>query len=139
MVCLTAFLFPFLSAVVVAQEPQVYLKKDLKTWNREKVANGVGTLAGQFAFNRHEAKADQVIKEIGWLTLQPGDSIGLHAHTDNEDAYIIVFGEGVFTDSQGQKTPVTGGDVTIARPGDSHALENTGSVPLFFLNVVAKR
>jgi mannose-6-phosphate isomerase-like protein (cupin superfamily) len=63
----------------------------------------------------------------------------MHKHVDNEDAYIIIFGEGTFTDSDGKKTVVTGGDITIARPGDSHALENTGQLPLFFLDIVAKR
>jgi mannose-6-phosphate isomerase-like protein (cupin superfamily) len=128
-----------LSSSAQAGEPQVYAKKDLLTWDRQNVANGQGTLAGLFAFNRNNAKESYVIKEIGWLTLQPGDSIGLHPHSDNEDAYIIVSGQGVFTDSQGQKIPVASGDVTIARPGDSHALENTGQEPLSFLNVVAKR
>jgi mannose-6-phosphate isomerase-like protein (cupin superfamily) len=125
--------------VASAGEPQVYTKNELKTWDREKVAGGAGVLAGKFSFTRNDAKDSYVIKEIGWMTLLPGASIGPHKHTDNEDAYIIVFGEGVFTDSEGKKTTVTGGDITIARPGDSHALENTGRVPLFFLDIVAKR
>lgn len=31
------------------------------------------------------------------MTLQPGDSIGMHKHETNEDAYIIISGEGTFT------------------------------------------
>jgi mannose-6-phosphate isomerase-like protein (cupin superfamily) len=125
-------------APVLADEPQVYIKKDLKTWDRDKVAGGQGVLAGKFSFTRNDAKDSFVIKEIGWMTLQPGASIGMHKHEDNEDAYIILFGEGVFTDGRGQKTTVTGGDITIARAGDSHSLENTGQVPLFFIDVVAR-
>jgi mannose-6-phosphate isomerase-like protein (cupin superfamily) len=122
----------------LAGEPQVYLKKDLKTWDRSNVANGQGVLSGQFSFTRNDELEDYIIKEIGWLTLLPSASIGLHSHTDNEDVYIIVSGEGVFTDSNGIKTNVSDGDITIARPGDSHALENTGNVPLVFINVQAK-
>jgi mannose-6-phosphate isomerase-like protein (cupin superfamily) len=122
-----------------AGEKQLYPNDQLIPWDRENVANGKGILAGQFAFNRNNALEGFVIKEIGWMTLKPGDSIGMHKHEDNEDAYIIVSGEGVFTDSEGKKTKVTKGDITIARVGDSHALENTGKEPLFFLDIVAKR
>lgn len=118
---------------------QLYLKDSLKTWNRDKVAGGEGTLYGQFSFTRNDSPAGDAIKEIGWMTLQPGHSIGLHKHEVNEDAYIIIFGQGVFTDTSGKETPVKSGDITIARKGDSHALKNTGSEPLIFLDVIAQQ
>ncbi|MBO4313355.1 MAG: cupin domain-containing protein [Desulfovibrio sp.] len=123
----------------IAGEPQLYPKDQLKTWNRDHVAKGEGTLFGQFAYTRNDATKDMVIKEIGWMTLKPGDSIGMHKHENNEDSYIIVSGEGVFTDSAGKETPVKAGDVTIARPGDAHALKNTGKEPLVFLDIIAQR
>lgn len=73
------------------------------------------------------------------MTLLPGASIGLHKHDNNEDTYIIVSGEGIFTDTAGKETPVKGGDVTIARKGEAHALKNTGKAPLVFLDVIAQR
>ena len=123
----------------MAGEPQLYPKDKLKTWNRDNVAKGQGTLFGQFAYTRNDASKDMVIKEIGWMTLKPGDSIGMHKHENNEDSYIIISGEGVFTDSAGKETPVKAGDVTIARPGDAHALKNTGKEPLVFLDIIAQR
>jgi mannose-6-phosphate isomerase-like protein (cupin superfamily) len=60
----------------------------------------------------------------------------MHKHENNEDAYIIVTGEGIFTDSAGKETPVKAGDITIAKKGESHALKNTGKEPLVFLDVV---
>ena len=127
------------SGVAFAGEPQLYPKESLKTWDRENVAGGQGTLYGKFGFNRNDATKDMVIKEIGWMTLQPGASIGMHKHENNEDAYIIVSGQGVFTDTAGKETPVKGGDITIARPGDAHALKNTGKEPLIFLDVIGQR
>ena len=118
---------------------QLYQKDSLKTWNRDKVAGGEGTLYGQFSFTRNDSPAGDAIKEIGWMTLQPGHSIGMHKHEINEDAYIIISGQGVFTDTAGKETPVKGGDITIARKGDSHALKNTGTEPLIFLDVVAQQ
>lgn len=118
---------------------QLYPQETLKTWNRDNVAGGVGVLYGKFGFTRNDATQDMVIKEIGWMTLEPGASIGMHKHEINEDAYIIVSGAGVFSDTAGKETPVKAGDVTIARAGNKHALKNTGAVPLVFLNVVAQR
>lgn len=120
-------------------EEQLYPQASLKTWDRDKVAGGVGTLYGKFGFTRNDAAPHMVIREIGWMTLEPGASIGMHKHESNEDAYIIVSGEGVFADTAGKETLVKAGDITIARAGDKHALKNTGTVPLVFLDVVAQR
>lgn len=118
---------------------QLYQKDTLKTWNRDKVAGGEGTLYGKFSFTRNDSPAGDAIKEIGWMTLQAGHSIGMHKHEVNEDAYIIISGQGEFSDTAGKVTPVKAGDITIARKGDSHALKNTGSEPLIFLDVVAQQ
>ena len=118
---------------------QLYKKEDLKTWNRDNVAGGQGTLQGKFSHTRNDAPKDWAIKEIGWMTLQPGASIGMHKHEVNEDTYIIVSGEGVFTDSEGKETPVKAGDITIARKGDQHALKNTGDVDLVFLDIIGQQ
>lgn len=117
---------------------QVYKKADLAEWNRENAAGGKGPLLGRFAFNRHQTAAQDAFREIGWLTLPPGASIGEHKHTDNEDVYIIVSGKGLFTDSTGKQTQVGAGDITIARPGQSHALKNIGKEPLVFLDLIAE-
>lgn len=118
---------------------QLYKKEDLKTWNRDNVAGGQGTLYGQFSHTRNDAPKDWAIKEIGWMTLKPGASIGMHKHEVNEDTYIIVAGEGVFTDSDGNETPVKAGDITIARKGDQHALKNTGKEDLVFLDIIGQQ
>ena len=119
--------------------PQLYPKNQLKTWDRDKVAGGEGVLYGKFSHTRNDALKDWAIKEIGWMRLEPGASIGMHKHEVNEDAYIIVSGEGVFTDTAGKETPVKAGDITIARKGDSHALKNTGAEPLIFLDVIGQQ
>ncbi|WP_232462269.1 cupin domain-containing protein [Neisseria chenwenguii] len=116
---------------------QVYRKADMQEWNREKAGGGKGALLGRFAYTRHQTGRQDGFKEIGWLTLPKGASIGLHGHTDNEDTYIIISGKGVFTDGSGKETKVGAGDVTIARPGQSHALRNAGNEPLVFLNLIA--
>ncbi len=129
----------FVGLASVANAEQVFPKSTLKTWDRDKLAGGVGTTYGKFSFTRNDAKKDEAIKEVGWLTLQPGASIGPHKHEANEDVYVIVSGKGVFTDSAGKDSAVAAGDITIARKGESHALKNTGTEPLIVLDVVAQQ
>lgn len=117
----------------------VYTKEELISISKDGAAGGKGTLHGKFAFRREAAKKDETIKEIGWMTLQPGDSIGFHQHKNNEDTYIIVSGTGTFMNADGQSYPVKAGDVTIARKGQSHGLANTGKEPLVFIDVIAEQ
>ena len=72
---------------------QVYPKAELATWDREKAAGGEGALLGQFAYTRKQTNEKDAFREIGWLTLPPGASIGLHKHDNNEDVYIIISGQ----------------------------------------------
>ena len=134
--CLLAFAI----SAVAAEPQQLYTKDQSITWDREKVGkDGVGTLFGKYPFNRNTAPKEFIIREIGWMTLKPGDSIGMHKHDNNEDAYIILSGEGTFIDNDGKKFQVKAGDTTIARKGQAHALLNTGKEPLVFLDIVAER
>lgn len=118
---------------------EVYKKEDLVSLDKTEAGGGKGTLYGKFSFTRDKANKDDAIKEIGWMTLQPGDSVGYHQHITNEDAYIIISGEGVFKDSDGKEHAVHQGDITIVRKGESHSLINTGSEPLIFLDVIAEQ
>jgi len=131
-----AALCAFMATAVYAD---VVKKEDLIVWDRTDVAGGVGTLDGRFAFKRDASPETYAIKEIGYLTLEPGESIGYHKHENNEDAYIIISGEGTFKDADGIEYPVKAGDVTIVRGGQSHGLTNTGKENLVILDVIAQK
>lgn len=117
---------------------QYYAKSALKVWDREGLGGGVGLNHGLFAYTRTDATANMVIKEIGWMTLEPGSSIGMHKHENNEDVYVITKGTGTFVNSKGEEIAVGPGDITIARAGDSHALKNTGKETLEFIGIIAQ-
>ena len=118
---------------------EVYAKESMLKADREKAGGGQGVLKAEYAFTRDKAKKDEAIKEISWLTLKPGDSIGYHPHVTNEDTYIIVSGTGTFRDKDGKDYPVKAGDVTIVRKNEAHGLVNTGTVPLVFVDVIAEQ
>lgn len=135
------FMSVFLSAALFFPaswaSAQIITHEQLQKLDKSNLGGGEGTVNAAFAFTRDNATSGQVIKEIGWLTLKPGTSVGYHKHVDNEDAYIIVSGHGLFKDSDGKTYPVKKGDVTIARKGESHGLSNNGSEPLVFISVIA--
>ena len=117
---------------------QCYTAEQLFTKDVEGAGGGQGTLHGQFAFRREQALPEDAIKEIGWMTLRHGEFIGTHAHKDNEDAYLIISGKGLFTDGKGNAWVVGPGDMTIARPGQAHSLVNIYKEDLVFLDIIAK-
>ncbi|MDR1826695.1 MAG: cupin domain-containing protein [Methylobacteriaceae bacterium] len=142
MIVTVAALFSLgLAGSAAAQDfPQVYPKEGYSTAEKEKLGGtGLGTVHAEYAFPRDKALPDQAMKEIAWLTLPPGASIGVHKHDQNEDAYIILSGSGTFTGSDGKEVAVKAGDTTIARKGEAHGLKNTGTEPLVILDVIAQQ
>ena len=117
---------------------QCWTISELTVLDKENVAGGKGTLHGEFSFIRDNARDEDAIKEIGFMTLNHGAFIGLHKHNDNEDAYLILSGTGIFTDGNGHAYVVRPGDMTIARPGQWHGLANINSDELVFLDIIAK-
>ncbi|MDR1855697.1 MAG: cupin domain-containing protein [Desulfovibrio sp.] len=129
-----AIAFVMLAAPVQAD---IFPDSKLITHDKEKAGGGKGILYGRYAFERNTPPEANPVREIGWLKLKPGDAIGFHKHDVNEDVYIIISGKGVFTDNDGKKYDVGPGDVTIAKIGQAHALENTGKEDLVFISVIA--
>lgn len=117
---------------------QCWTEDQLFALDKEGAGGGMGTLHGLFAFRREQALPGDAIREIGWMTLKPGAFIGLHSHKNNEDAYLIVSGKGIFTDGEGNAWVVGPGDMTLARPGQSHGLANLYKEDLVFLDIIAQ-
>jgi mannose-6-phosphate isomerase-like protein (cupin superfamily) len=115
----------------------IFKEEDLIVLDKEKAGGGVGVLYGRYAFTRDMPPMENPVREIGWLTLKPGDSIGFHKHEVNEDVYIVISGAGVFKNDDGKEYPVKPGDITIARKGQSHGLINTGEENLVVISVIA--
>lgn len=117
----------------------VYQKEKLIVLDKDKAGGGTGTLYGLYAFTRDMPPKDHAVKEIGWLTLKPGDAVGYHEHKTNEDVYIVVSGTGLFKDVDGTEHEVKPGDITICRKGQRHGVTNTGTVDLVMISVIAEQ
>ena len=67
--------------------------------------------------------------------IKPGSSIGFHQHVGDFETYYILSGEGV-VDDNGVKVAVSAGDVVYTNVGESHSIENTGSVDLEIIALI---
>lgn len=62
------------------------------------------------------------------VTVAPGQSIGLHSHTDDSEVYFLLEGELEVTDND-TKTTMHTGDAMFTADGGTHSAENcTGQV-----------
>lgn len=67
---------------------------------------------------------------IDFTTMPVGTSIGEHTHAmDEEEFYLILSGSGRMR-RDGEEFDVGPGDLIRNRPGGTHGLTNTGSLPL---------
>ena len=74
----------------------------------------------------------------GAVTLQPGQSIGRHSTHGNEEAIIVLEGEGTLILIEDQELPLTAGEVAYCPPETEHDVKNTGSGVFRYIYVVAK-
>lgn len=88
---------------------------------------GIGTMVAKMY-------VDPSIKIINGY-LEPGSSIGMHAHDDSSETVYIISGTGKMI-YEGAEEEMIPGAVSYCPKGHSHSLVNTGSEPLRFIGVV---
>lgn len=85
------------------------------------------------------ADFDTPLNFIRYVEMEPGSSIGVHRHGENEEIYVVLSGTGVMLVND-ERQAVKQGDVILNKPGWEHGLENTSPMPLnIFVFEVDKR
>ncbi|MBR3318252.1 MAG: cupin domain-containing protein [Atopobiaceae bacterium] len=69
------------------------------------------------------------------MILAPGNSIGEHEHTGDNEIFYFLSGTGTYNDN-GTIVEVGPGDTTVCNDGEKHGLVNTGDVPLEFIALI---
>jgi len=69
-------------------------------------------------FQIHEL--DSALAFVDYVELQPGTSIGLHRHAEDEEIYFLIAGSGVMT-LNGESFDVKAGDLIRNPPGGEHS------------------
>lgn len=76
-----------------------------------------------------------ICRFFGKMHINPGCSVGLHRHDDEEEIYYILKGKGMIEDN-GIRQEVKGGDVIVTGGGASHSIENTTNELLEVMGVI---
>src|SRR4051794_16373541 len=71
--------------------------------------------------------------KLSWYSIAPSDHCTMHRHTGKAETWLIVSGQGrvVIGDDSYE---AQAGDAFQTEPGHAHALWNTGTGPLTFVN-----
>jgi len=75
------------------------------------------------------ADFDTPLKFTRYVEMEPGSSIGVHPHGENEEVYVVLSGNGVMSVND-ESQSVKPGDVILNKPGWRHGLANTSQEPL---------
>lgn len=104
------------------------------TSRRTNVKGGTGTYQSTSIFT-----PDQVEKTVLFArnTLPPHTSIGIHPHTTEGEAYVILSGEAVVTED-GVEYVLQAGDAEYCTGGHTHGIENRSQQELEFLAIIMK-
>jgi len=69
------------------------------------------------------------------MILTPGNSIGEHYHTGDNEYFYILSGTGLYNDN-GNVVRVQAGDTAICYDGQYHSMVNDGDAPLEFIALI---
>jgi mannose-6-phosphate isomerase-like protein (cupin superfamily) len=114
----------------------IFKKNQALKTSAEKPKGGQGQILGLSFVNSENRPANTRAAMLATNTLPVGASIGFHVHQDNEEAYLLLEGKGLYTDSDKKDYSVEAGDWTLTRQGEGHALANCGEKPLVFAAII---
>ena len=99
----------------------------------ENMRGGKGTVEITHIFRQDELKGKARL--CAKIKINPGCSIGLHQHMEEEEIFYIIKGAGQ-VDDNGTKYEVCEGDSILTGGGASHSVENTGIETLEMVAVI---
>lgn len=103
----------------------------------EVIHGGVGECMHSTVFS--ESEFDTPVRFMNYTVLPPKTTFGMHKHGDDNEVYIVLSGEGIYT-QDGEAAEVRKGSVMINGVNSSHGIENTGdcNMELLVLEVYNK-
>jgi mannose-6-phosphate isomerase-like protein (cupin superfamily) len=100
---------------------------EMRSEIRPNMRGGRGDVTVRHLFQPEEFGGK--VRLCAQLSLPAGASIGLHAHADEDEVYLVTRGSGML-DEGGRETRVQAGDAMLTGKGASHAIRNDGPEPL---------
>ena len=103
------------------------------TEHKPNIRGGEGSPLFRFLFSSEEL-GDR-ISMLAAVTLQPGESVGVHPHVDNGEVYYILEGRAMVAED-GVETELFAGDAEFCADGHNHAIRNHTDEPMTFLALI---
>ncbi|GHU81259.1 oxalate-binding protein [Clostridia bacterium] len=110
-------------------------KSDEFREERRVIAGGKGEIILRHRFERDDMM--EKCRLFAELTIEPGNSIGEHAHVEDMEIFYVLEGELVSIGRDGSETPFRKGDAMLTGGGDFHSLRNDSDKPAKMLAVIA--
>ena len=107
--------------------------KDMTNEIREQMRGGKGSVEILHLFKEEELRGKSRL--CARIRLEPGASIGMHEHLNEEEIYYILSGRGLVNDN-GNLSEVTAGDAVLTGGGAAHSIENIGDEILEMMAIV---
>lgn len=96
-----------------------------------KNGQGITTVINFFEDENFHSKG----RLFGISIIEPGASIGIHTHLEDQEAYFILDGKGIYNDD-GVEYEVNPGDLLICEDGHSHGLKNASDIDLRYIALI---
>ena len=109
-------------------------RQEMTVQPRFEVKGGRGPYNSTHIFNADECEKTSL---FAVNTLPPGSSIGVHPHTTEGEAYVILQGQATVTED-GQDYLLGPGDAEYCTGGHSHGIANDSDEMLAFLAIIIK-
>jgi mannose-6-phosphate isomerase-like protein (cupin superfamily) len=114
----------------------IFKKNQAQKTAVDRPKGGQGQILGLSFLNEKNRPSQTRAAMMATNTLTVGSTLGFHVHEKDEEAYLILEGNGQYTDADKIDYPVGPGDWTLTRQGEGHALTNTGDTPLVFAAII---
>ena len=111
----------------------IHRKQDQTVEKRYNVRGGAGSPEFRELFSKAEAGGRADLLAV--ITLQPGESIGLHSHDTNAELYYILSGEVTVTEED-KIYKLLPGDAAFCGDGHIHGMANDTQEPVSVLAVI---
>ncbi len=111
----------------------IKMAKDMVKEIKEQMRGGKGSVEILHVFQKDELRGKARL--CAKITIEPGSSIGLHPHVDEEEIFYIISGKGIVNDN-GTAAEVGSGDGILTGDGASHSIEAVGDEPLVMMAVI---
>lgn len=99
----------------------------------ERLRGGVGVV--ELRHLMESADLHGAGRQLAYMVLRPGCSIGFHRHDSDFEAYYILQGEGSYNDN-GTMVKAAPGDFLLCRPGESHGFVNDSEADIAYLALI---